>query len=120
MTDGRSIGTQTIIEPSSRQKQGRVVGVLIGIKGNLEDEVYKIFDGEHKIGRGEDCQPRLPSERISREHARLIHENGRFAIESMNERNPTMINSIEKTSGTLKDGDELKLGRIDVFRFRAV
>lgn len=101
------------------ESSGRVVGVLVGIAGRLENEVFRIFDGANKLGRADHCEVVLPSQRISREHARLTHQDGSFRIEPLNERNPTRVNGEPTRGGELADGDELGLGD-STFRFRSV
>lgn len=97
----------------------RVVAVLVGIEGSLANQVFGVFDGSNRVGRGEACQVVLPSQRISREHARLDHRDGRFEITPISDKNPTRVNG-EATQGTeLKDGDDVKLGDT-TFRFRSV
>jgi pSer/pThr/pTyr-binding forkhead associated (FHA) protein len=93
--------------------------VLIALDGELEGEVFRIPDGESRLGRAEDCEVRLPSDWISREHAKMKHQDGIFVIAPLSEKNPTHVND-ERTEGTeLKDGDFLKLGKT-TFRFRTV
>lgn len=98
---------------------GKVVAVLIGVGGKLENEVYRIFDGPNKIGRHDDCEVTLPSKRISREHCLLTNRGAMFEIKPLSDRNPTRVNG-EETEGTeLSDGDELGIGDA-TFRFRTV
>ena len=97
---------------------GRLVGILIAIEGDdLVGELFKLFDGENKLGRSKDCRVKLTSEFISREHALLIHQEGMFVIKPLKDENPVLVNG-EKTDGTaLQDGDLVRLGRT-TFRFR--
>ena len=97
----------------------RIVGVLVAVDGPLEGEVYKLFDGENKLGRSPSCQVELPSAKISREHAKLIHRDGVFAIAPLSDRNPTILNDEPTDGAELGDGDFIKLGRTK-FRFRSV
>jgi hypothetical protein len=99
--------------------RSRVVAVLVAVDGELEGEVYRISDGENRLGRAPECEIPLPSKKISREHAKLIHSDGVFAIAPLSDRNPTFVND-EPTQGTeLSDGDRLRLGNT-TFRFRTV
>jgi predicted component of type VI protein secretion system len=105
---------------------GRVVGVLVAIDGPLEGEVYRLVDGENKLGRGEKCEVQLESEReghsdqrISREHACIVHADGTFVIKALSDKNPTFVNDVQVEGIELGDGDTLKLGRTTL-RFRSV
>jgi predicted component of type VI protein secretion system len=95
------------------------VGVLVAVDGELEGEVFRVPDGDSRLGRSDGCEVRLPSEWISREHAKVKHQDGMFVIAPLSDKNPTFVND-ERTEGTeLKDGDFVKLGRT-TFRFRTV
>jgi hypothetical protein len=96
-----------------------VVGVLVALEGDLEGEVYRIYDGENRLGRSPACEIELPSRKISREHAKLIHRDGRFVVAPLTDKNPTILNDEPTEGAELGDGDTLKLGRTR-FRFRSV
>jgi len=99
--------------------RGKTVGVLVAVDGELEGEVFRVPDGDSRLGRSEGCEVPLPSEWISREHAKVKHQDGMFVIAPLSDKNPTFVND-ERTEGTeLKDGDFVKLGRT-TFRFRTV
>ena len=110
---------ETIYETVSTGRPS-VRGVLIGVKGRLEGQIYAIADGENKLGRHETATVVLPSQRISREHAMLVSRpDGSFTIAPLSDKNPTLVNG-ERTEGTeLKDGDDCTLGDV-TFRFRSV
>ena len=97
----------------------QVVGVLVAIEGDLEGEVYRVYDGENRLGRSPDCEIELPSRKISREHAKLIHRDGMFVVAPLTDKNPTILNDEPTEGAELGDGDTLKLGRTR-FRFRSV
>lgn len=65
---------------------------------------------------------KLPVETVSRRHARLQYERGRWKISNLSSTNPTLVNGEELlTSGGarwLEDGDTIEIGEM-VFRFRA-
>ena len=100
--------------------RGAVAGVLIGIEGKLEGEVYKVRDGENRLGRAPTAEIRLDDrdETVSREHALIIHRDGAFGIKPLKPDNPTFVNGEEVEGGaSLSDGDEIRVGR-STFRFR--
>lgn len=97
----------------------QVVGVLVAVDGELEGEIYRVADGENRLGRAEHCEIRLPSEKISREHAKIMHQGGVFAIAPLSDRNPTLVNGEPTEGSELQDGDTIKVGRTTL-RFRSV
>lgn len=99
---------------------GGVVGVLVAIEGEFEGEVYKVRNGENKIGRSEDCQIQIPGESISRTHAMLIHKDGLFAIQTLSNNNPTYVNGAQiSETAELSDGASVKVGPT-LLRFRSI
>lgn len=96
-----------------------VVGVLVAIEGELQGQSFVLGDGENTIGRAPGCRVVLPSEWISREHARVIHMEGQFVVGPISDRNPTLLNDSPTTGAELKDGDTLRLGKTTL-RFRTV
>ena len=108
----------TNYHPISAAK-GSLVGVLIVVEGAAKGELYKVFDGENTIGRGDasrgDTVEIRTDERdtaVSRKHATIIHESGNFGIKPLKEgMNPTFLNGDEVTGGaTLTDGDLIRVG----------
>ena len=97
----------------------RVVGVLVAVEGDLEGEIYRVVDGENRIGRSPDCEIELSSKKISREHAKLIHRDGVFAIAPLSDKNPTFVNDEPTQGSELGDGDSIRLGRTTL-RFRSI
>ncbi|QUV87707.1 FHA domain-containing protein [Chloracidobacterium sp. S] len=65
-----------------------------------------------------DLTPHDAETKVSRRHARLFQEGGRFFIEDLSSVNGTFLNGnvrlIPKTPHPLQDGDELKLGETRV------
>ena len=93
--------------------------MLVAVDGELEGQVYKLKDGENRLGRSEGCDVRLDSKKVSREHAKIIHQDGIFAIAPLSDQNPTLVNDEPIEGGELRDGDYVKIGRT-VLRFRSV
>lgn len=102
--------------------RGAVAGVLIGIEGKLEGEIYSVRDGENRLGRSPTAEIRVADrdETISREHALIIHRDGAFGIKPLKTDNPTWVNGEQVEGGaSLSDGDRITVGR-STFRFRVV
>ncbi|MBX6330577.1 MAG: FHA domain-containing protein [Gemmatimonadaceae bacterium] len=77
------------------------------------------------LGRGDgppDMHVKLPDETVSRHHARMQFENGRWKITNLSRTNPTILNGEELIAADsprwLQDGDTIEMGDI-VLRFRA-
>jgi pSer/pThr/pTyr-binding forkhead associated (FHA) protein len=95
-----------------------VVGVLVAVEGELEGTVYAVMSGNNRMGRHPECEISLPSEWISRHHARIEYKHGLFLIESSSDK-PTLVNSDPVRGRELQDGDFIKLGKTTL-RFRTI
>lgn len=76
--------------------------------------------GEHTtIGRSPDCGIFLDDVTVSRRHAVLVEEGGRFRIEDQGSLNGTFVNHKRVESAELTDGDEVQIGKYRLtFLFR--
>ena len=63
------------------------------------------------IGRSPDCDIFLDDVTVSRKHAELLAENGRFTITDLGSLNGTYVNRRRIESSPLSDGDELQIGK---------
>jgi pSer/pThr/pTyr-binding forkhead associated (FHA) protein len=118
VSSGDAGATRILTIPSVAR--GAVTGVLIGIEGKLEGEIYSVRDGENRLGRSPTAEIRLADrdEHISREHALIIHREGAFGIKPLKSDNPTWVNGEQVEGGaSLSDGDRITVGR-STFRFR--
>jgi predicted component of type VI protein secretion system len=97
----------------------QVVGVLVAVEGELEGSVYRVINGDNRLGRSNSCEIEMPSKKISREHAKIVHRDGVFAIMPLSDQNPTILNDEPTEGAELQDGDYVRLGRTTL-RFRSV
>jgi hypothetical protein len=63
------------------------------------------------IGRSPDCDVFLDDVTVSRRHAVLVDEGGRFSIEDMGSLNGTFVNRRRIDRVDLEDGDEVQIGK---------
>ena len=68
-------------------------------------------EGEHLIGRGEDCRIRSNSTRVSRHHALIRVSSERLLVEDLGSRNGTWVNG-RRLAGPaeLRAGDAVRVG----------
>ena len=110
---------ETAYERVPGYRKDEVVAVLVAIDGELKGEVFKLYDGENKLGRSPVSDVVLTSRWISRDHAVLVHQQGVFAIVPLSERNPTYLNDREVDGAELSDSDVIRLGHTTL-RFKSV
>jgi FHA domain-containing protein/zinc ribbon protein len=63
------------------------------------------------IGRSPDCDIFLDDVTVSRKHAVLLRDEGRFTIEDQGSLNGTYVNRRRIDAAPLSDGDELQIGK---------
>jgi hypothetical protein len=84
--------------------------VLIAREGQLTGERWLIDVKEFVIGRGADCQIMLPERQVSRYHAKIVRENGRYVLHDLDSKNGTHLNGVQvKGSSPIRDGDEIQI-----------
>ena len=81
------------------------------------EHAVSLPDGEHLIGRGEDCRIRSDSTKVSRHHALVRVASERLLVEDLGSRNGTWVHG-RRLEGTaeLATGDVVRVGP-EVIRF---
>ncbi len=84
--------------------------VLIAREGQFDGQQWTIDQDEFVIGRGSDCHVILPERQVSRYHAKIWFENGRYLLEDLDSKNGTHLNgSPVEGKVALQDGDEISI-----------
>jgi hypothetical protein len=84
-------------------------GLTLFVSGH---DPYRMPGDSFTIGRGKTCDFVIESNRVSREHCRILKEGADYVLEDLNSSNGTFFGpSKEKVSRRkIKDGDEFTLG----------
>jgi len=92
-------------------------GASVGKKFTLTAEESYIgrWDADNGIFPDVDLDAHDPEAKVSRRHARIIEQNGKFSVEDLGSTNGTYINRgrrlIPGTPNVLNDGDEIIVGK---------
>ncbi len=116
--ESESLAATRVTAAEEEEPRGRVVGVLVAVEGELEGMLARVVSGSNRLGRSPECEVWLPSEWISRHHARIEYRRGVFLIEAASDK-PTARNSEPIESSELHDGDTITLGTTTL-RFRSI
>ena len=87
--------------------------LLIWKEGDIIKEQWILQDsaGEMFIGRASECAVSIPVRWVSRQHARLRHENGKFVLYDEGSKNGVFVNGQRVVKPRpLEDGDVIQLG----------
>jgi DNA-binding winged helix-turn-helix (wHTH) protein len=83
-----------------------------------ERDRFPLIQGENVIGRGEEAAVRIDVGGVSRRHARIVAEGGRFTLEDLGSKNGTYLGDRRlEGPAVLEDGDEFRLGRATLLVF---
>jgi DNA-binding winged helix-turn-helix (wHTH) protein len=76
---------------------------------------WALSEGSNLIGRDRDCNVRIDSATLSRNHARIVVTNGNATIEDLGSKNGTHVNKRRVTQlASLKDTDQIQVGSVTV------
>jgi serine phosphatase RsbU (regulator of sigma subunit) len=83
---------------------------IVFLAGPNAGRRYKLADGDYVIGRRSDCQIFVPDMRVSRQHAKIRREDGRFWVEDLGSNNGTFVNGTKIQAPTdLHHDDEIAI-----------
>jgi hypothetical protein len=106
-----------IQQPSGMEAASRAAGPRLEVRGgDLPFSVFPLKDNLY-VGRGSECQLRLPGSQVSRLHARFRLGNGSWFIQDQGSTAGTFVNGQRVQATRLNPGDQIKIGNI-LFVFR--
>jgi pSer/pThr/pTyr-binding forkhead associated (FHA) protein len=99
-------GSETLVMPAAAATASLQV-----ISGEPHRRVFPLRDAA-VIGRLPDCDVTLDDPSVSRRHARLLRDGGRWLIEDLGSTNGVLVNGESVGRTELHDGDRLELGSV--------
>jgi FHA domain/zinc-ribbon domain len=85
--------------------------LVVRAGGGRAGESFKPTGERTRIGRSPDCEIFLDDVTVSRNHAVLVQENGKFRVEDQGSLNGTFVNRRRIDSAPLAEGDEVQIGK---------
>src|SRR5438874_4069445 len=98
------------------QAKARDRGALVQMSGLEAGRLYSLASLT-TLGRGRDCSARFDDASLSRVHAILSRDGGRFTIEDRQSLNGSFVNDRRIDVAVLLDGDRIRLGSGVSLRF---
>ncbi|HXU04748.1 MAG TPA: GGDEF domain-containing protein [Polyangia bacterium] len=108
--------TRTSPAPDAQVVTGEQAYLLVMAGSNL-GQMYKLDKLRLVIGRGDKADLRLVDDGISRDHARIVNENGQMMLEDLGSTNGTYCNGVRVTRQALSEGDKILLGSTTILKF---
>ena len=102
------------LESELRTRRQQVHAYLVVLQGTNVGEMHKVDGPETIIGRAMNVNVRLNDDGISRRHCRVLQIGGQVIIEDLQSANGTVVNNEIVTQRTLKDGDKIRAGLVDM------
>ena len=95
-----------------------LTATLTVLKGPELGAVFQLGRGSNIIGRAPDAEVRIAVDGVSRTHAKITEQHGRYWIEDLGSTNGTQLRGANIAGSTeLRDGDRISLGGTVVLRF---
>jgi adenylate cyclase len=96
-----------------RQKDREICRLRFEHEGR--ERVFRIADRPIVIGRAPDSDLLLQHDSISRQHARIAHEEGGWTLRDLGSKNGSRVNTFRVTEQVLRNGDRLDLGTLRMY-----
>jgi diguanylate cyclase (GGDEF)-like protein len=103
-------------QPAASDAQA-ATATLVVLSGSNVGEMYRLDKDQMVIGRGDKVDVRLVDEGISREHARLVKDEGRVVLEDLGSTNGTYCNGQRVQRHPLTEGDKILIGSTTILKF---
>src|SRR5258706_8482323 len=95
------------------------LGTIEVVRGQVVERSFPLSPRTYTIGRARQNDICLPEPSVSKFHARLVHEDGRFAIEDQGSLHGIYVNAAKVPRATLSSGDVVQLGNLTLKYSRA-
>lgn len=83
---------------------------MVASEGQLLGQRWSVEANPFIIGRGSECHLILPERQVSRQHALVTNEGGKYTLHDLGSKNGTHLNGIQvKGQAPLSDGDEIQI-----------
>jgi signal transduction histidine kinase len=88
------------------------VALLEVVRGNLAEKVHFLKPRTYTLGRARSNDLSLNEPSISKVHARIVHEGGRFFVEDQGSLHGVYVNAAKEQRAELVPGAQIQLGNV--------
>ena len=93
------------------QQAQQIKGRLAVLEGELAGHWFTLLGTEIAIGRADDNHLIVPDLAVSRHHTIMVYGQGSYRLQDLGSGNGTFVNGIRIEEASLRDGDQLEIGR---------
>lgn len=113
------VSSESVTQEVGRENR-KLAGWLVSYTLNPLGMDFRLYEGKNYIGTEASCSVCLSDESVSGMHALILFRAGKFKIRDNLSSNGTFVNGrdIEEEICSLKDGDEIQVGKT-VFLFKS-
>ena len=105
-------------EAAPRERQQSAFLIVISAKSAAGiGRMHKLDKSEIVLGRSVEAEFQVEDDGISRKHAKVICDEGRFTLMDLGSTNGTFINGNRIDVSPLRDGDKIQIGSNTVLKF---
>jgi hypothetical protein len=102
-----------LIEEAGSEEDTSQGAHLKGTSEGVRDQIFALTGTRVVLGRSPSCDLTISDASVSSEHARLSYEGGVWRVANLLSTNGTFVNNNKTSNGLLRDGDRLRLGRVE-------
>lgn len=92
----------------------RVFASLVVESGDEKGRAYRLTKKPFFIGRRPDCEVMINDPAVSRKHAQIRYEGGKFILSDLGTPNGTFVNGERIEERQLKRGDVVRVGKLEM------
>lgn len=110
------VSSDSVTQEFGRENR-KLAGWLVSYTMNPLGVDFRLYEGKNYIGTDANCSVCVPDESVSGMHALILFRAGKFKIRDNLSSNGTFVNDrdIEDEICSLKDGDEIQVGKTRFF-----
>ncbi len=79
------------------------------LTGAQAGQIFPLGGGQHRLGRGQNCEIKINSNSVSKEHASIMLAGDKLILTDMNSRNGTFVNGVRIQNQRIGTGDKIGL-----------
>jgi signal transduction histidine kinase len=89
-----------------------IVATLEVVRGEVADKLFELRPRDHSLGRARGNDICLVEPSVSKSHARLIWEDGRFEVQDLGSTHGVYVDGLRVERAALPDQSQLQLGNV--------